>query len=72
MWSPHIEQNPWFQGPFLADLTAGLGTVRDNFGMNANDAAVLMSSKALEYVIIVLERKWGGSSIVQSLVRCVT
>ena len=72
MWSPYIEQNPWFQGPFLADLTANLGTVRGNFGMNGKDATVLMSSKALEYIIIDLERKWIGSASIQSLVCCVT
>ena len=48
MWSPHIEQDPWFQGPFLTDLTADLGTVRGNFEMNGKDAAVFMSSKALK------------------------
>ena len=52
MWSLRIEQNPWFQGPFLADLTANMSIARGNFGMNGQDAAVLMSSKALKYIII--------------------
>ena len=55
MWSLHIEQNPWFQGPFLADLTADLDTVRGNFGMNGQDAAVFMSSKVLRHMIIAKE-----------------
>ena len=48
MWNPHIEQDPWFQGPFLTHLTADLGTVRGNFEMNGKDAAVLMSCKVLK------------------------
>ena len=49
-----------------------LSYVRANFGVNGQDAAVLMSSKALEYIIIDLERKWIGSASIQSLVCCVT
>ena len=44
-------------GAFLADLTANLGTVSGNFGMNGQDAAVLMSSKALNDIIIAKEQK---------------
>ena len=44
-------------GSFLADLVANLGTVRGNFGMNGQDAAVLMSSKALNDIIIAKEQK---------------
>ena len=44
-------------GSFLADLMANLGTVRGDFGMNVQDAAVLMSSEALKYIITAKERK---------------
>ena len=44
-------------GSFSADLTANLGTVRGDFGMNGQDAAVLMSSEALKYIITAKERK---------------
>ena len=44
-------------GSFLADLMANLGTVRGDFGMNGQDAAVLMSSKALNDIIIAKEQK---------------
>ena len=57
MWSPRIDQNLWFQGPFWAELIANLGTVRGNFGMNGKNATVLMLFKALEYNIIAKEWK---------------
>ena len=44
-------------GSFLADLMANLGTVRGDFGMNGQDPAVLMSSKALNDIIIAKEQK---------------
>ena len=50
-----MEQNQWFQGPLLTDLTADLGTVRCDFGMNGHDATVLMSSKVLTHIIIAKE-----------------
>ena len=48
------------------------GSVRDNFGMNGQDAALLLPSKVLKYFIDALKWKQDGSAPIQCNMCCIT
>ena len=48
------------QWAFLVDLMANLKTARGNFGMNGQNVAVPVSSKALKYIINAKEWENNG------------